>query len=157
MLNRTAATTPMPRIAWDALRALRKGLMAGPNAWLFQMVLLAFLACLLTCAYLWQSSAISDIESDTQDIMRQSKALERSNVALMVQLAKWEHPAYIERMAKKQGMMPAQPPLVLQVPIQAAQAGSTDFLASSIAGLWQGLGDRLTVSPAMARLPIWTR
>jgi hypothetical protein len=150
MLNRTTVSTPLPRVAWGALR---KRLLADPNAWLFQSVLIAVIMSLFACAYLWQSSVISDINGDTRVTWLKAEDLERSNTGLMVQLAKWNHPAHIEQMARKQGMVPAQPPLVMQVPIRETNAKS----ANSLAGLWHGLVARLPAAGATMHIPIWAR
>ena len=108
MLNRTSLTTPGMRLNWGALL---RGVLAGPNAWLMQLTLIAVVVSLLACAYLWQSSALRDIQKDTRQTERMLTTLEHENVSLMLQLAKWNAPAYIEERARKEGMVPGQTPL----------------------------------------------
>ncbi len=151
MLNRTTVSTPL---AWGALR---KRLLAGPNAWLSQLVLIAVMVSLLACAYLWQSNAISDIEGDTVVTLQKTAKLERSNTDLMLQLARWNHPAHIEQEARKQGMVPARPALVMQSPSQTTHAKSTGSFANDLTGLWRKLVARLPAAAAMIRIPLWTR
>lgn len=139
MLNRTVVSAPLPRVAWGALR---NSLFAGPNAWLKQLVLVFTIACLLTCAYLWQSSAIAAIQKDTLRTQAQSTQLERANVALMLQVAQWNSPAYIREKARQGKLIPAPAPLVIEAPIApaAAPAGrATDPAVAQAALLWRQL------------------
>src|SRR5512137_2688417 len=105
MLNRTSLTTPGMRLNWGALL---RGVLAGPNAWLMQLTLIAVVVSLLACAYLWQSSALRDIQKDTRKIEEKLTDLERENVALMLQVTQWNAPAYIEEKARREGMVPGQ-------------------------------------------------
>ena len=64
-----------PNLAHNAraaleLGALLRGVLAGPNAWLMQLTLIAVVVSLLACAYLWQSSALRDIQKDTRQTER---------------------------------------------------------------------------------------
>ena len=86
MLNRSSLTTPALRLNWGALL---RGLLAGPNAWLMQLTLIAVVISLLTCVYLWQSSALRDIQKDTRNTEQELTGLERQNVSLMLQVAQW--------------------------------------------------------------------
>jgi hypothetical protein len=121
-------------VTWRALRirGIHDSLFAGPNAWLKQLVLLFTIACLLTCAYLWQSSAIAAIQKDTRRAETESIELERANVALMVQVAQWNSPAYIKEKARQGKLTPASDglnrPQVIEVPMAPAAGASLSGL-----------------------------
>jgi hypothetical protein len=134
MLNRSSLTTPAVRSNWGA--ALRS-LLAGPNAWLMHLILIAVAASLLACAYLWLSSALRDIQRDTRETEQALIDLERQNVALMLQVAQWNAPAYIEERARREGMAPGQTPLVMQVPNPLAIAPRARSGAGDFASQWQ--------------------
>jgi ABC-type nickel/cobalt efflux system permease component RcnA len=126
-------------VTWGALR---NSLFAGPNAWLKQLVLVFTIACLLTCAYLWQSSAIAAIQKDTRRAEVKSAQLERTNVVLMLQVAQWNSPAHIREKARQGKLTPAPAPLVIEAPIApaAAPAGrATDPAVAQAAILWRQL------------------
>jgi hypothetical protein len=139
MLNRTVVSAPLPRVTWGALR---NSLFAGPNAWLKQLVLIFTIACLLTCAYLWQSSAIAAIQKDTLRTQYKSTQLERENVALMLQVAQWNHPGYVKEKARLAKLTPAPVPLVIEAPSapSAGQAGpAPDPAVAQATILWRQL------------------
>lgn len=158
MLYRTAISMPLPRIAWVALR---NSLFAGPNAWLKQLALIFTIACALTCAYLWQSNAIAVIQKDTQQIQSKSAELEHSNVALMLQVAQWNNPAYIKQKARVGGLTPAKTPLVMQAPRPAAPAQSApigDAIQAETTALWRQLVEQISKpAAAVAQAAAWIR
>lgn len=145
MLNRSAVSTPLPRTrAGSALgtasvwEALRRGLYAGPNAWLKQLVFIFAIACALTCIYLWQSSIIAAIQKDTAETRRALNQLERDNVALMLQVAQWNSPNYIQERARRSGLITERAAVTLEVPLPAATpaaapAGADAVLAEATA------------------------
>ena len=153
MLNRTSISTPDSRVTWGVTA---KGLLAGPSAWLIQLAVIAVVICLLTCVYLWQSSTISQIERDTQQTTQKIDELEHTNVALMLQLAALNQPAYIEHAAREQGLAPGKTPLVMQVPV-AATAASASASAPAEAPLWQRLVSRLSQPPMLIHFQTWIR
>lgn len=153
MLNRTSLTTPGMRLNWGALL---RGVLAGPNAWLMQLTLIAVVGSLLACAYLWQSSALRDIQNDTRQTDRMVTTLERENVSLMLQVAKWNAPAYIEEKARQEGMVPGQTPLVMQVPKPSRPVPQPRTWMGNAALSWQQL-IRSVPRPAAAILAAWTR
>jgi hypothetical protein len=155
MLNRTTISTPLPRVA---LGTIRKNLFAGPYAWLAQVVAIFVIGCLLACVYLWQSSAISDIQDQTQQIEVESGQLEHDNVALMLQVAQWNQPDYIAGKARQLGLVAGQTPVVMKIPLttHAPQAANTVF--DNVAGLWQQLMERMPgASTVMVQAAAWIR
>ena len=155
MLNRTSLTTPGLRLNWGALL---RGLLAGPNAWLMQLTLIAVVVSLLTCGYLWQSSSLRDIQKDTRQTERMLTELERQNVSLMLQVAKWNAPAYIEEKARREGMVPGQTPLAMQVPVSAqAMPEARSGMMSDAASRWQQLISRVPRPAAIIQAAAWIR
>jgi len=135
--------------------ALRNSLFAGPNAWLKQIVLVFTIACILTCVHLWQSSLIAAIQKDTLRTDAQSAVLERTNVALMLQVAQWNHPAYVKEKARQGRLTPAPAPLVIEVPIanDAAQANTlTDPALAQAARLWRRFMAQIVEPAAVAQM-----
>ena len=153
MLNHTTISTPLPRVA-----SLHKNLFAGPYAWLAQVVVIFVIGCLLACVYLWQSSAISDIQDQTQQIEAKSGQLEHDNVALMLQVAQWNRPDYIADKARQLGLVAGQTPVVMKIPLttHAPEAAITVF--DNVAGLWQQLIERMPeASSVMVQAAAWMR
>ena len=154
MLNRTSLTTPGMRLNWGALL---RGVLAGPNAWLMQLTLIAVVVSLLACAYLWQSSALRDIQKDTRQTDEKLTDLERENVALMLQVTKWNAPAYIEEKARKEGMVPGQTPLAMQVPNPAQPAPQSHSGMDDLGSRWQELINRVPRPAAVIQAAAWIR
>jgi cell division protein FtsL len=154
MLNRTSLTTPGMRLNWGALL---RGVLAGPNAWLMQLTLIAVVVSLLACAYLWQSSALRDIQKDTRQTDEKLMDLERENVALMLQVTQWNAPAYIEEKARREGMVPGQTPLAMQVPNPAQPAPQPHSGMGDAASPWQQLISRVPRPAAVLQAAAWIR
>jgi cell division protein FtsL len=154
MLNRSSLTTPALRVNWDALL---RGLFAGPNAWLMQLTLVAVVVSLLACIYLWQSSALRDIQTDTRNTERKLTDLERQNVSLMLQVAKWNAPAYIEQKARGEGMVPGRTPLAMRVPSHTQPAPQARSGMSDMTSRWQQMLDRVPKPAAVIRAIAWMR
>ena len=154
MLNRSSLTTPALRMNWGALL---RGLLAGPNAWLMQLTLIAVVVSLLACAYLWQSSALRDIQKDTRQTEQELTDLERQNVSLMLQVAQWNAPAYIEEKARREGMVPGQTPLAMQVPNPAQPAPQARSGMDDMASRWQQLLSRVPRPAAVIQAAAWIR
>jgi cell division protein FtsL len=156
MLNRSSLQTSAPTLPMN-WGALLRGLLSGPNAWLMQLAVIAVVVSLLACVYLWQSSAIRDLQTDTQSIQQKSADLERQNVGLMLQVAGLNSPAYIETKAREQGMVLSQPSLVLQVPNHAQATPNADSGLGSFTSGWQHLIDRIPGSAAVIQAAAWMR
>lgn len=152
MLNRTSIPTPNARTAWGAVL---RGLFAGPSAWLIRLALITVVVSLLMCVYLWQVTTIQDIETDTRDIQQKIDQLEHDNVTLMLQLAQWNHPAFIERTARQQGLTPGKAPLVMHVPLAAEPRGPGE--ATTDVPAWQQLIRRLPKPPVLMHIQTWMR
>jgi cell division protein FtsL len=154
MLNRTSLTTPGLRLNWGALL---RGLLAGPNAWLMQLTLIAVVVSLLACGYLWQSSSLRDIQKDTRRTEQAVTELERENVSLMLQVAKWNAPAYIEEKARREGMVPGQTPLAMQVPKPAQLTPQAHSGMGDLGSRWQQLISRVPRPAAVIQAAAWIR
>ena len=154
MLNRSSLTTPALRLNWGALL---RGLLAGPNAWLMQLTLIAVVISLLACVYLWQSSALRDIQKDTRNTEQELTGLERQNVSLMLQVAQWNAPAYIEDKARREGMVPGQTPLAMQVPNYAKPAPQARSGMGDVASRWRQLISRVPRPAAVIQVAAWIR
>ena len=154
MLNRTSLTTPALRLNWGALL---RGLLAGPNAWLMQLTLIAVVVSLLACAYLWQSSALRDIQKDTRQTEQKLTDLEHQNVSLMLQVTQWNAPAYIEEKARREGMVPGQTPLAMQVPNPAQPASQPHSGMDDLGSRWQELINRVPRPAAVIQAATWMR
>jgi hypothetical protein len=154
MLNRSSLTTPALRLNWGALLRI---LLAGPNAWLMQLTLIAVVISLLACVYLWQSSALRDIQKDTRNTEQALTGLERQNVSLMLQVAQWNAPAYIEDKARREGMVPGQTPLAMQVPNYTEPAPQARSSTGDMASRWQQLISRVPRPAAVIQAAAWIR
>lgn len=163
MLNRTVVSLPMPKArpgsaegtasSWGALR---RGLYTGPHAWLKQLVLGFIIACALTCVYLWQSSNLAAIQKDTGATRRALERLERDNVALMLQVAQLNSPAYIQERARRSGLTTERTTVVLEVPRPTATPTTAQPIAEAVlaeaTALWRSLMEELLPGAAAASL-----
>lgn len=70
----------------------------------------------LTCLYVWQANTIYAIRSETQIMTEEIRSLERQNVALMLEHARWDAPDYIEEESSQSGMVIGQAPVRVQLP-----------------------------------------
>jgi hypothetical protein len=154
MLNRTVVTPSLPGVTWAAWR---KRLLTGPDGWLMQLVILFTIICLLACVYLWQSSAISEIQQDSARTEAASTELERTNVGLMIQVASWNSPEYIEAKARQAALKAGGAPLTLVVPLAAPPARQQDPALAEIERRWQQLISRLPRPTAAAQTTAQTR
>ncbi len=93
---------------WEQLRA-------GATSWLARF-LLGLACCLaLICLYLWQASTISAIEAETAGMESELGNLERESAALMIQLAQWNAPSFIESKIRELGMKAGPATIYVQV------------------------------------------
>jgi cell division protein FtsL len=107
MLNRTTLPITLPH---HSDTPLRHQWLAEPTTGLVRFLLVLVLASALTCVYVWQASTIAAVEHDTTRLRLRLAELERQNTSLMLQLAQWNAPAYIEAQARQQGMIPVRQP-----------------------------------------------
>lgn len=107
--------TSPPHLARSTTGPSDRTLIAEPTWGLLRFLVILILISGITCVYLWQASTISVIRDDVASLREQLKAQERQNVALMLQLAQWNSPSYIEAEAKRQGLVPAPAPIHVQI------------------------------------------
>ena len=100
---------------------------------------------------MWQSSIVSAIQKDTNEIQGKSDDLELKNVALMLQLAQWDNPAYIEQKAREQGLQPGQKPLVMSVPRIPPEGVAPNTGGADLAMLWREMRAYIPISSVHTR------
>jgi hypothetical protein len=113
------------------------------TAGLLQFLILLAAISGLTCLYVWQADTIAAVRAETQVMTRQAQALERRNVSLMLEYARWDEPGYIEAESTESGMMLAQEPIRVQLP----------ELSERQAELRPDVGDSTAISKVGAWLP----
>jgi cytoskeletal protein RodZ len=118
-------------------------LQPAATAGLLQFLILLAVISGLTCLYVWQADTISAIRVETQTMTQQAQALERRNVSLMLEYARWDEPGYIEVESSESGMMVAQEPIRVQLP----------ELSERQAELRPEVGDSTAIGKVMAWLP----
>jgi cytoskeletal protein RodZ len=118
-------------------------LQPAATAGLLQFLILLAVISGLTCLYVWQADTISAIRFETQTMTQQAQALERRNVSLMLEYARWDEPGYIEVESSESGMMVAQEPIRVQLP----------ELSERQAELRPDVGDSTAISKVGAWLP----
>ncbi len=135
MLNRTM----MPVLRTEApLSTLRHGVLTNPTSLLKFLIGLLVVFCVF-CLYLWQLSSITTIQAETASLRRQERALERQNVALMLQIAQWDSPAYVESKATELGLRPGPAPVYVTVTPSDDAARSGRAIQDTLATLWARL------------------
>jgi hypothetical protein len=118
-------------------------LFSGSASWLPRLVALLIVGCMLTSVYLWQASAISTMRTEAMQLRHKAALLERENASLMLQVARWNSPGYIETKAIEQGLRDAPPPIRVRVVPTAEPGENTNNGPTTILALWQ----RLTAWP----------
>ena len=107
---------PISRAASRPSAKSSAALQPAATAGLLQFLILLAVISGLTCLYVWQADTISAIRVETQTMTQQAQALERRNVSLMLEYARWDEPGYIEAESTESGMMLAQEPIRVQLP-----------------------------------------
>jgi len=153
MLDHVPAPQVLPQPTWGSIH---QSLAVGPTSRLLKFLLGLIIISGLTCVYLWQASTISSIENETARMGAELAALERENSVLMLQVAQWNAPTYIENKAHKQGLVPAQQPLYVQVPTTVyAHNGANHRQSWDAATLWQQLTGWVPgLAQALNQLPV---
>ena len=110
--------------------------------------LLRFLAILvaisvLTSLYVWQASSISELDHQTAIINAENALLEQTAVELMLELAQWEGPSYIDKATAVLGMEDGRPPIYVQ---QSAPEDALDESLPELRLLWQEITNLLPAS-----------
>jgi hypothetical protein len=83
---------------------------------LLHFLILLAIICGVTCLYVWQANTISAIRVETQAMTEETRALERQNVSLMLEYARWDAPGYIEAESSRSGMLVGQAPIRVRLP-----------------------------------------
>jgi hypothetical protein len=117
MLNRTT-TAPV----WSPVRRASHRLWAltGLSSGLLRYVLIAAVLTAIGCIYLWQVNDLSTLHENTAELQHKATVLEEKNVILAEQLAKWNSPAYVDKLSSEAGYVVA-PPRTLDALVRARQ------------------------------------
>jgi hypothetical protein len=108
MLNKAVSSptwTPSQRFSWRRILSRKETVI------LLRYVLVVMVLCAVGCLYLWQVNSIKNISDQTIALQSQAGDLEAANTSLMLQLAQWQSPAYIDRRARERGSAPVVDPL----------------------------------------------
>jgi hypothetical protein len=118
-------------------------LRAGPISGLLRFIALLLAICALASLYLWQASIVASLQDQVAEFEGRMVILDRENTALMLQVAWWNAPAYIEEEARRLGLREGQAPLRVPLPPVADEAssggrqdadGHTTFIPSLLSG-----------------------
>ena len=136
MLNPRTATPPtlFPR---NDFSAWGTQLRVGPTSGLIRFIIILVAICALANVYLWQASLIAATRSDAMELRGQLTDLEQENVALMLQLARWNSPSFIEERAQELGLRNVSAPMRIALPAETPLANASH--ASGSAAFWQRL------------------
>jgi hypothetical protein len=119
---------------------------ASPAFTLLRFLAVIVMLSALACLYFWQLSNIATIRNDTVDLQAQIRDLEHNNAALMLQVAAWNRPDYIQNRANALGLVSAGQPVYMQMPSTPSVAGPAArpaALGSGQAPWWQQLAGEL--------------
>jgi hypothetical protein len=111
-------------------------LRASPTWRLLKFLLGLGLISGLYALYVWQTSTITLIEHDTHAIRAQIGVEEQENVALMMQVAAWNRPDYVESKAVTLGMVPSPQSAFVQAPA-SNQRRTTSDQTDALTAWWQ--------------------
>lgn len=115
MLNRVATTPTWAPVRWGNWRGK---LLDGPASMLIRYALGLVILCLAGSLYFLQSNALARLNEETLRLEQQAAQLERQNMALKLQLAQWNSPAYVRGEALKRGY--TEDPRILYVDVTPA-------------------------------------
>lgn len=136
MLNRSSLppiTAPADWVSW------REGLLAGPVSALLRFLLVLAIISAITCLYVWQASTISAIGYQTDVLQAKVAYLEQQNVELMLQVAQWNAPGYVEDQARQQGLVPGELPVYVEVPDALTTSDQEEVASPRSVALWRSL------------------
>lgn len=114
MIHRVTSTVPAPYLP-NRWGAGWRNTLTGPLSSLIRYILLLAALCAVGCLYLWQASDITDLHDEIIHLRQASQRLEAANAFLMLQLAQWNSPAYIERQANELDLVSGQTPVIVKV------------------------------------------
>ena len=97
----------------------------------------------LTSLYVWQASTISELDHQTAIINAQNAQLEQTTVELMLELAQWEGPSYIDKTTVVLGMEDGKPPIYVR---QSPPEHSLEEALPELRLIWQEMSDLLPPS-----------
>jgi len=119
MLNRTVAN-PIGWLArWPKWQRDRHA-----EAVLAHYLLLVLAICTLGCLYYWQASEVRALQSEVEKLEFTAYRLERENMRLVEQSARWNSPAYIEARMQEEGYIPAE--VTVRVRLSPANGAEAD-------------------------------
>lgn len=116
MIERTTLTPPLSRT--DGL-ADSEALPARMASWILPFLILMIALSIVTCVFIWQANAINDTNANTTRLRAAASRLEQENASLMVELAKLDSPANVEREAARKGLTVRNAPAVAVAPATA--------------------------------------
>ncbi len=103
MLNRTAANPVSWPIRWPTWQRSQHA-----EALLVRYLLVVLAICALGCIYYWQASELRALQKEIIRVEQQVYLLERENIRLAEQAARWNSPAYVEKRMREEGYTPVQ-------------------------------------------------
>jgi hypothetical protein len=119
--------------------------LGAPARNLLQFLAVVCFLCAVACLYFSEANTIAGIRNDTLRLNAQAAALERENSALMVQVAAWNRPAYIQSKADALNLIPAAKPTYVQVPSpQAPVQAVPEPRSADPATWWQSLVNEIS-------------
>jgi hypothetical protein len=132
-------TGAIPPHAGPAQRVGRLQAMRASPTWRLLRFLLALgVLSGLYGLYVWQASTITVIQKETVRLGEQVGRAEQENVALMLQVAAWNRPDYVESKASALGMVQSPQSAFVQAPSSGARQ-SADGEGGLLAVWWQEL------------------
>lgn len=136
MLDRSSIPAPLTGTAGDSIR---QAILTGPTSGLIRLTAILVVVSALTCVYLWQASQVAALNSKIVTVRAQTAKVEREYAQLILDVAKWCSPAYIEQKAAEMGLVVRSLATRVAVPgaTEAPQPATPDLTASG--GLWERL------------------
>ncbi len=119
--------------------------LGAPARNLLQFLAVVCFLCAVACLYFSEANTIAGIRNNTLRLNAQAASLERENSALMVEVASWNRPAYIQSKADTLKLVPAAQPTYVQVPSpQAPVQAVAEPRSADLATWWQSLANELS-------------
>jgi hypothetical protein len=119
---------------------------ASPAMPLLRFLAVVVVLCVVACLYFWQLSNIAEIRGETLKLQKQVRDLEHNNAALMLQVAAWNRPDYIQTKATALGLIATNQAAYVQLASSPSVAGPVTGPVATQPGQtpwWQQLAGEL--------------
>ncbi len=123
-----------------------RGRLSAPARQLLRFLLVVIFFCGVACLYFAQLSEITAIRRDTTALGQEALRYEQANAALMLDVAAWNRPDYVQSRAGGLGLGPAGRPAYVLLQPDPGRSAAPAPKQPELSSLWQQLRSELAKS-----------